>query len=105
MKCPSDPHADEKPSYMINGYFARATRLGEVGGPSRTVLLAERADTPEALSHHSGYHPWEAQSEWRELIAPGRHSGMDNYLFGDGHFAAHRFEDTVTPGNSWHDLE
>ena len=104
-KCPSDPHAKEKASYMLNGNFAVATKLAQVGSPSETVLLAERADTAEALAHHSGYHPWEPEDEWRQMIAPGRHMSLDNYLFADGHVSTHNFEDTVRPGRSWHDLE
>jgi hypothetical protein len=104
-KCPSDPHRDQKPSYMLNGNFAHAVKQGQVSRPSQTVLLAERSDSAEALEHHSGYHPWEEPDHWHAILAPGRHHGMDNYLFADCHVAAHKFEDTIRPGNSWHDLE
>jgi len=98
MKCPSDPHRNDPgiESYVFNGMFAFGKKLAGVEKTSDKIIVSERGDTTEALTHQ-GYPAWTSHTAWENLIAKERHSGGSNYLFVDGHVKWHRFEETMGP--------
>ena len=98
MKCPSDQHRDDPgiESYVFNGMFAFDKKLTQVEKTSDKIIVSERDDTTEALTHQ-GYPAWASRTAWENLIAKERHSGGSNYLFVDGHVKWHRFEETMGP--------
>jgi len=98
MKCPSDPHRNNPgiESYIFNGMFSFGKKLAGVTKPSDKIIVSERGDTTDALTHQ-GYPAWKPRADWENHIAKERHSGGSNYLFVDGHVKWHRFEETMGP--------
>jgi prepilin-type processing-associated H-X9-DG protein/prepilin-type N-terminal cleavage/methylation domain-containing protein len=96
MLCPSDPHKGDElvESYIFNGMFAFSKKDSMVNCSSSKIVVSERADSGDALTHH-GYPGWKALSDWEDLIKHDRHDGMSNYLFCDGHVEAMEFAHTV----------
>jgi len=77
--------------------FSFGKRLPRVNNPSKQIILSERADEGDALTHH-GYPAWKELSEWEELLKKDRHTGGSNYLFVDGRVEWARFSATVGDG-------
>jgi prepilin-type processing-associated H-X9-DG protein/prepilin-type N-terminal cleavage/methylation domain-containing protein len=102
MRCHSDPAVkpgfdanwETRTSYIYNGMFAFNKKLNPLRNTSKTVLLSERGDEGDALSH-SGYPTFKAVSVWEEDLAKTRHQDKSNYLFVDGHAMAKKFDETV----------
>jgi prepilin-type processing-associated H-X9-DG protein/prepilin-type N-terminal cleavage/methylation domain-containing protein len=102
MRCHSDPGVrsgfdanwDKRTSYIYNGMFAFAKRINSLRNPSSAILLSERGDTEDALSH-SGYPAFLAPSNWEDDVKKDRHGDQSNYLYCDGHAKAMKFDETV----------
>jgi len=100
LYCPSDPIVRQSPnleSYLFNGMFAFGKRLPRVNNPSRKIIISERADKGDALTHQ-GYPAWKELSKWEALLKEDRHNGGSNYLFVDGHVELDKFAHTVGNG-------
>ena len=107
MLCPSDPHKGDETveSYIFNGMFAFSKKDSTVKSSTSKIIVSERADSGDALTHH-GYPAWTALTGWQDLIKHDRHNGRSNYLFCDGHVEDMEFADTVgdaTPGDHQND--
>jgi len=100
MLCPADPHtALDIESYVYNGMFAFSKLQATVRFPCDKIIISERADEGDALTHQ-GYPAWQPISAWEGDIQHTRHGDASNYLFVDGHVKSHRFEDTVGEGGA-----
>jgi len=97
LLCRSDRHGNNTTveSYVWNGMFSfgvnRATLRGK---DEEKILISERGDTPEALTHQ-GYPSWHPVEVWKENLDENRHDPVSNYLFADGHVAGLEWEDTL----------
>jgi len=96
MLCPNDPHRGEPgvESYVLNGMFAFAMKDSMLHNPSAKIILSERSDEPEAITHQC-YHAFEEVSEWQATVKPDRHESQSNYLFADGHVELKSWEATI----------
>ena len=97
MYCPSDPVVHTDPSiesYIFNGMFAFSKKLAKVRKPSEKIIVSERGDEGDALTHQ-GYPAWEDVADWANFIKKDRHNGGSNYLFVDGHVEWAKFETTI----------
>lgn len=84
LKCPSDIKFDkdaDRQSYIYNELFATGRKITQLNSPTAKVVISERADDGDALTHQC-YTPELAES----MIAINRHGeNKSNYLFADGH--------------------
>lgn len=82
-------------SYVLNDSFAHGASLHDAVDPSTTILLAERRPGYTHLDYH-----WQPGGlALQDSIDTGRHSGVSNYLFVDGHVEAMPFDYTLQPIN------
>ena len=85
-------------SYMINGMFTLGHRRSTVRRASFQAILAERGETENKGIEHQCYPGFAAPEHVKENLNTERHGKMSNYLFLDGHAAAHPFADTIGDG-------
>lgn len=117
-------------SYGINAYLTPnhppywGVRASQVRSPSRCVLGAELTeelamdhfmpmywgDPPAVFDPRLQSRQWDDEANLPRVIQHSRHSrGSANYVFTDGHAAAHNFEDTWAqvrghkPTRNWYD--
>ncbi len=104
LYCPEDPHRTENgvESYIFNGMFAFGKQLTAVERPSFKIIVSERGDTDEALTHQ-GYPAWKPVNIWEGLIKKDRHGKVSNYLLVDGHVVPMVFAQTVGPNRAQDD--
>lgn len=110
MLCPSDLHADTPVgspprlvvSYIQNGMFAFTKKRSKIRCSSEKIIVSERSDEGDALSHQ-GYPAWRVQSVWAPLLKKNRHGHKSNYLFVDGHVSALTWQETVGDGTDAQD--
>ena len=107
LKCRADPafregyrheeHMhDAVQSYLINAMFTFGRKRDTLKQTSFYILLSERGEDAEGNAYeHQCYHSMCAVSEWEDHLAAARHINASNYLFADGHAAAHPFQETV----------
>ena len=102
-------------SYVFNAWFSNKrggfARLASVNEPTRSVILAEKADAPSMmLATADHFHPfcwgappeepagmmgpavWDSANNLTSELALKRHLEGSNYLYADGHAKAGRFE-------------
>jgi len=99
MYCPSDTYVKKHPeieSYISNGMFTFSKKLAQVQKPSEKIIVSERGDEGDALTHQ-GYPAWFdfVTINWHNFIKKDRHNGGSNYLFVDGHVEWAKFESTI----------
>ena len=100
LHCPSDPIVKQNPaleSYLWNGMFSFGKRLARVNNPSLKIVVSERADQGDAITHQ-GYPAFRDLAVWEGLLKKDRHNGGSNYLFVDGHVEWKKFPDTIGDG-------
>jgi len=120
MRCPSDPAVQPnftetttssytidgeivnvtwktRQSYIYNGMFAFNNMRSRLRKSSEYIILSERGDTENALSHQ-GYGPFSEVSTWKDSLEKKRHLKRSNYLFTDGHAEALTFAETIGNG-------
>ena len=107
LKCKADPAFQEGyrheehmhdavQSYLINAMFTFGHKRDTLKQSSFYILLSERGEDAEGNAYeHQCYHSMRAVSEWEDHLAGTRHVSNSNYLFADGHAAAHSFQETV----------
>ena len=101
--CPTDRRPDPW-SYGMNVYFELGPdddyvgkpdiwrKTGQVHHPSSTVTLSENKTSADHIMPHF----WMTQAD-AEDVPKTRHGTRSNYIFGDGHAAARRFDDIFDP--------
>lgn len=89
-----DDDWDTRQSYIYNGMFAFNKKMNILRNTSRCIVLSERGDEGDALSHQ-GYPAFKPVSVWKGKLSKTRHGKHSNYLFTDGHAKAHTFEETI----------
>lgn len=88
-------------SYMINAMFTFNKKRDQLRNTSFYIILSERggdkatdAEGQNSL-YHQCYHSMAKIADWENSIEKERHGKASNYLYADGHAAAHRFEETT----------
>ena len=82
-------------SYMLNAMFTLGHRRSSLKKASYYILQAERGETNGEAVAHQCYPGFAEPNDVRSVLNVSRHAGLANYLFLDGHAAAHRFPETV----------
>lgn len=108
LKCPADRHFNKDKgiqSYVINAMFSFGLPISKLQKSSTRVVLSERGYDEEGHPlEHQCYAGMSEPEDWEVNVDAKRHNGKANYLFADGHAAAHGFDETI--GNSyttnWH---
>lgn len=100
LKCPSDKGYDkdkEIQSYMVNAMLTLGIPVTSLHTPSGRIYLSERGFGSDGVTavEHQCYHAMSAPDNWSGKLDKTRHSNRSNYLFIDGHAAAHTFTETV----------
>ena len=115
LRCHADKLYDSAngiQSYMVNAMFTLGYKRTTVKQASRRIVLSERGEKNGAANEHQCYPGFSEPDDVKEAINTDRHDGLANYLFLDGHSAAHRFADTIGDGtiqqnqhfvSEWHD--
>ncbi len=99
LHCPSDSYfAETVQSYMFNAIYTVGYKRTTLREPSRLILLSERGEQNGKAVEHQCYPGFSEPADVKEVLNIRRHTGTANYLFLDGHSAAHRFEETVGDG-------
>lgn len=104
LRCGADEKYDKDAklqSYIINEGFTEGVRMSSIKDPSQKIILSERADEGDALTHQC-YCTHE--TGWENMIAKKRHGDRSNYLYSDGHAEAKKFEDTKNSTFDHHEL-
>lgn len=104
LRCGADTKYDKDnklQSYIINEGFTEGVRMSSIKNPSQRIILSERADDGDALTHQC-YCTHE--DGWEDMIAKKRHGDRSNYLFADGHADAKKFDETKNSTINHHDL-
>lgn len=111
LKCRADPAFQEGyrheehmhnaiQSYLINAMFTYGHKRDSLRKASFYILLSERGEDADGQPcEHQCYHSMHPVSEWEDLLAKKRHGNGANYLFADGHAAAHSFPETIGDGS------
>ncbi|MFO7947237.1 MAG: DUF1559 domain-containing protein [Armatimonadota bacterium] len=98
FRCPTlQRPAVTNTDYIINGYFACATKKSFFPRPAQTVSFAEGSEDLAVF----GYHPWERENpdRFEAHIEQEVHNGGANYAFADGHAKWMRWEATLSPND------
>lgn len=82
-------------SYMVNAMFTLGKKRSSVRNASFYIIQAERGEKSGAAIGHQCYPGFAEPDDVKAVLNIDRHAGMTNYLFLDGHAAAHRFQETV----------
>ena len=101
LRCHSDKlydPANKIQSYMVNAMFTLGCKRTTVKQASLRIVLSERGEKNGAANEHQCYPGFSEPDDVKEAINTDRHDGLANYLFLDGHSAAHRFADTIGDG-------
>lgn len=104
LRCGADNKYDKDAklqSYIINEGFTEGVRMSSIKEPSQRIILSERADTGDALTHQC-YCTHE--DGWENMIEKKRHNDRSNYLYSDGHAEAKKFDETKNSTVNHHDL-
>ena len=104
LRCGADTkyNTDAKlQSYIINEGFTEGVRMSSIKNPSQRIVLSERADSGDALTHQCYCTHEEG---WENMIEKKRHGDRSNYLYSDGHAAARKFEETKNSIIDQHEL-
>ena len=81
---------------LENGNFSHLEELE--GDPQWFAPLLDHYQYKTAYLEHQCYPGFSEPADVKEVLNIRRHTGTANYLFLDGHSAAHRFEETVGDG-------
>ncbi len=106
----TSPDAPATTSYIVNGYFVFGLYASQVTKSSETIFFAERRSVGKGQTPpfcDDMYRPWwdahnpvapedDMDSE-RGGISVGRHAGVSNFVFADGHTKAMAWGKTYSP--------
>lgn len=100
LRCPSDPgFSGTIQSYMFNAIYTVGYKRTTLHNPSRLIILSERGEQNGNAVGHQCYPGFSEPDDVKAVLNTVRHTGTANYLFLDGHSAAHRFEETIGDGS------
>lgn len=100
LRCPSDPgFSGTIQSYMFNAIYTVGYKRTTLRNPSRLIILSERGEQNGNAVGHQCYPGFSEPDDVKAVLNTVRHTGAANYLFLDGHSAAHRFEETIGDGS------
>ena len=101
LHCPSDTGFDGErgiQSYMVNAMFTLGNKVSRLDS-SKYIVLAERGyEASGEPEEHQCYPGMSAPAAWKDAVDAKRHRGSANWLFLDGHAAAHPLEETFGDG-------
>ena len=100
LHCDSDRGYDKEEkiqSYMVNAMFTFGRPLTTLRSASQRIVLSPRGyeENGKDPEEHQCYAGMSEPDDWKDSLDRERHSGRANYLFADGHAAAHTFDETV----------
>ncbi len=98
LRCPSDSGYDKDAdiqSYMVNAMLTFGRAISTLNQTSNAIVLSERGYENGAAVEHQCYAGMCDPHQWEDAVDAERHAGRANYLFVDGHAAAHQFTETV----------
>ncbi len=99
LRCPADTYfTDSVQSYMFNAMHSVGYKRSTIRNASFYIILSERGEKDDKAIDHQCYPGFSEPDDVKEVLNTIRHNRMANYLFLDGHAAAHRFPDTVGDG-------
>lgn len=101
LRCPVDKQGEALGlrSYILNCIISFCKQEVDIPDPARKIIVSERNHDGDFTLQNctEGYHAWQPVPQWKDLIKPDRHLNMGNYLFGDGHVALLKQEETLGP--------
>ncbi len=99
LHCPADLGYNREKgiqSYMVNAMLTFGRPVTSIRNPSGAIVLSERGfDGDGKPVEHQCYAGMSDPADWKSAIADTRHDGRANYLFVDGHAAAHTLNETT----------